>query len=143
MQSFGHFFMASFLAKKKSGISNLHVELDALIVVQFMINSISNQTLKAFLFFFFFYIYIHKLLKEYLLRTIPNKQIEHIFRKLNFFADAFARFGQFMPTTHTLFNNPPFVMEDLLIYQPSIRRVFLVTKSYPSSLMNMAFLSYY
>ena len=38
-------------------------------------------------FYFFLYIYIFKLLKEYLLSTFPNKQIEHVRRKINCFVD--------------------------------------------------------
>ena len=70
-------------------------------ILEFMINSLSNQTLQPFFFFntyifklleeyilrSFFYIYIFKLLKEYLLKTFHNKQKEHIFRKTNLFVD--------------------------------------------------------
>ena len=49
-----------------------------------------------------------------LLRAIPNKRIEHIYREANQCVDALARIGARRNFTFVVFVEPPLVVESLL-----------------------------
>ena len=83
-------------------IHNLIVELDALVVVQLMKNSIVNLSLEPLL-----------IDCRLLLRKFPNLRVEHAYREANQCADALAHIGSISDVPFILFAHPLLVVDRL------------------------------
>ena len=88
---------------KELNLNSLIVKLDAKSVVQFMNNNSINMLMEP-------------LLIDYrtLPQAIPNKRIEHTYRKADQCADALARIGARHNFTFVVFVEPPHLVESLL-----------------------------